>query len=92
MLRQLGYLLIMRVAGGGGAAAGEITKVSHTFQPSRRCSAPNSSAIIDRPKDIDSAALRPGISGTATVYAPNSRPLDIIGWLLLYGRALALYL
>jgi multidrug resistance efflux pump len=49
-------------------------------------------ALINRPKDIDYSALRPGISGTATVYAPNSRPLDIIGWLLLYGRALALYL
>jgi hypothetical protein len=27
-----------------------------------------------------------------TVYAPNSTPLDLIGWILLYGRALALYL
>ncbi len=34
----------------------------------------------------------PGMSGTATVYAPNSSPLDTIGWILLYGRALTLYL
>jgi RND family efflux transporter MFP subunit len=49
-------------------------------------------ALIKRPTEIDSSALRPGMSGTATVYAPNSRPLDLIGWILLYGRALALYL
>jgi RND family efflux transporter MFP subunit len=49
-------------------------------------------ALINRPNDIDSSALRPGISGTATVYAPNSAPLDLIGWLLLFGRALVLYL
>ena len=49
-------------------------------------------ALIERPKDIVPSALRPGMSGTATVYAPNSSPLDKIGWLLLYGRALALYL
>jgi hypothetical protein len=47
-------------------------------------------ALINRPKDINASALRPGMSGTATVYAPNSRPLDLIGWLLLYGRARAL--
>jgi RND family efflux transporter MFP subunit len=41
---------------------------------------------------LDSFTLRPGMSGTATVYAPNSKPLDMIGWILLYGRALALYL
>ena len=49
-------------------------------------------ALIGRPEDIDPFALRPGMSGTATVYAANSAPLDIIGWLLLYARALALYL
>jgi multidrug resistance efflux pump len=49
-------------------------------------------ALINRPTEIDTSALRPGMSGTATVYAPNSRPLDMIGWFLLYGRALALYL
>lgn len=49
-------------------------------------------ALIIRPKEIDASALRPGMSGTATVYAPDSSPLDKIGWLLLYGRALALYL
>ncbi len=48
--------------------------------------------IIERPKDIEPTALRPGMSGTATVYAPNSAPLDTIGWILLYGRAFALYL
>jgi hypothetical protein len=32
------------------------------------------------------------MSGTATVYAPQSTPFDLIGWLLLYGRAFALYL
>jgi RND family efflux transporter MFP subunit len=47
--------------------------------------------VIERPKDIEPLALRPGMSGTATVYAPNSTPLDTIGWLLLYGRALTLY-
>jgi RND family efflux transporter MFP subunit len=49
-------------------------------------------AVIERPKEIEPAALRPGMSGTATVYAPNSAPLDTIGWILLYGRALTLYL
>ena len=49
-------------------------------------------AVIERPKGIEPTALRPGMSGTATVYAPNSAPLDTIGWLLLYGRAFALYL
>jgi RND family efflux transporter MFP subunit len=49
-------------------------------------------AVIERPKNIEPTALRPGMSGTATVYAPNSSPLDTIGWALLYGRALALYL
>jgi RND family efflux transporter MFP subunit len=48
--------------------------------------------VISRPTDIDDSALRPGMSGTATAYAPNSAPLDTIGWLLLYGRALTLYL
>jgi hypothetical protein len=48
--------------------------------------------MINWPKDIDASELRPGISGTATVYSPNSTPLDLIGWILLYGRALALYL
>jgi RND family efflux transporter MFP subunit len=49
-------------------------------------------ALIERPRDIEPFALRPGMSGTATVYAPNSAPWDTIGWLLLYSRALALYL
>lgn len=49
-------------------------------------------ALINRPKEMDSAALRPGMSGTATAYAPNSAPFDFFGWVLLYGRALALYL
>ena len=49
-------------------------------------------AVIERSKDIELGALRPGMSGTATVYAPNSAPLDTIGWILLYGRAFALYL
>jgi RND family efflux transporter MFP subunit len=49
-------------------------------------------ALIRRPKEIDDFALRPGMSGTATVYAANSAPLDTIGWVLLYVRALALYL
>jgi RND family efflux transporter MFP subunit len=48
--------------------------------------------LIERPRDIEPSTLRPGMSGTATVYAPNSAPLDTIGWLLLYGRALMLYL
>jgi hypothetical protein len=49
-------------------------------------------ALINRPEEIDPSALRPGMSGTATVYAPGSAPLDKIGWLLLYARALVLYL
>lgn len=48
--------------------------------------------VIARPKDIDDSARRAGMSGTATVYATNSAPLDTIGWILLYGRALTLYL
>ncbi len=49
-------------------------------------------ALINRPKELDPSTLRPGMSGTATVYAPNSTPFDIFGWLLLYVRALTLYL
>jgi len=49
-------------------------------------------ALINRPREIDPSTLRPGMSGTATVYAPHSTPFDLIGWLLLYGRAFALYL
>jgi hypothetical protein len=49
-------------------------------------------ALINRPKEIELSALRPSMSGTATVYAPDSAPMDTIGWLLLYGRSLALYL
>jgi multidrug efflux pump subunit AcrA (membrane-fusion protein) len=48
--------------------------------------------VIARPKDIDDSAPRAGMSGTATVYAPNSAPLDTICWIPLYGRALTLYL
>jgi hypothetical protein len=49
-------------------------------------------AIINQPKDIDPSALRPGMSGTATVYAPNAGPLGMLGWILLKVRALMLYL
>ena len=49
-------------------------------------------ALIKQPKDIDPSALRPGMSGTATVYAPNSGPLGLLGWILLKVRALTLYL
>jgi multidrug resistance efflux pump len=49
-------------------------------------------ALINRPKDIDPSALRPGMSGTATVYAPNAGPLGMLGWILLKVRALVLYL
>jgi len=49
-------------------------------------------ALINRPKDIDPSALRPGMSGTATVYAPNSAPFNMFGWVLLFTRALTLYL
>jgi RND family efflux transporter MFP subunit len=49
-------------------------------------------ATINIPKEIDPSTLRPGMSGTATVYAPHSTPFDIFGWVLLYARALVLYL
>ncbi|MGM4967833.1 HlyD family secretion protein [Tardiphaga sp. 1201_B9_N1_1] len=49
-------------------------------------------AMINRPNGLSADSLRPGMSGTATVYAPNSAPFDFFGWVLLYGRALALYL
>ena len=49
-------------------------------------------ALINTPGDMDPAALRPGMSGTATAYAANSAPFDFFGWVLLYSRALALYL
>jgi RND family efflux transporter MFP subunit len=49
-------------------------------------------ALINPPKDIDPSALRLGMSGTATVYAPNSGPLGLLGWILLKVRALVLYL
>jgi hypothetical protein len=47
-------------------------------------------ALINWPAELDASTLRPGIAGTATVYAPDSTPLDLIGWLLLYARAFAL--
>ena len=37
-------------------------------------------ALINRPKEIERSALRPGMSGTATVYAPDSAP-----WILSAG-------
>jgi RND family efflux transporter MFP subunit len=49
-------------------------------------------AIINTPQEIDASTLRPGMSGTATVYAPHSAPFDIFGWLLLWVRVLTLYL
>ena len=49
-------------------------------------------ALINTPGDMDAAALRPGMSGTATAYAPNSAPFDFFDWVLLFGTALALYL
>ena len=49
-------------------------------------------ALIIRPKDLDPSLLRAGVSGTATVYAPNSKPLDMIGWILLNVRSLLMYL
>ena len=38
----LGYFVIMRLTGGGGAAAGETTNVSHVFQPVGRSEPANS--------------------------------------------------
>jgi hypothetical protein len=36
------YLVAIRLTGGGGAAAGEMTNVSHVFQPVGRSKPPNS--------------------------------------------------
>jgi multidrug resistance efflux pump len=47
---------------------------------------------IALPKGLDPASLRLGMSGTATVFAPNSTPFDIFGTVLLWARALAMYL
>ena len=47
---------------------------------------------IALPKGLDPASLRLGMSGTATVFAPDSRPFDTFGRVLLWARALAMYL
>jgi multidrug resistance efflux pump len=49
-------------------------------------------AEIDLPEGVDPASLRLGMAGTATVYAPHSSPFDLFGYVLLWVRALALYL
>jgi hypothetical protein len=36
-------------------------------------------------EDTAPSTLRPGMSGAATVHAPDSAPLDMIGWLVLMG-------
>jgi hypothetical protein len=40
--KRLGYFVIIRLTGGGGAAAGEMTNVSHVFQPVGRSEPANS--------------------------------------------------
>jgi multidrug resistance efflux pump len=47
---------------------------------------------LRRPKDLDPSLLRPGVSGTAIIYAPHSAPFDFFGWVLFVGRSLALFL
>ena len=76
----------------GGVGEGQITASGVLTRITSLPMTAEYPALINRPKEIDSFVLRPGMSGTATVFAPNSKPLDTIGWLLLYGRALALYL
>lgn len=78
--------ILSGVGEGQIASSGMLTRVTSLAMTTEYA------ALIIRPEDIDAFALRPGMSGTATVYAPNSAPLDIIGWLLLYARALVLYL
>ena len=78
--------IVSGVGEGQIASSGELTRVTSLPMTAEY------PALIDRPKEIDPAALRPGMSGTATAYAANSSPFDFFGWVLLYGRALALYL
>ncbi len=40
--KRLGYFVIIRLTGGGGAAAGEMTNVNQVFQPAGRAELPNS--------------------------------------------------
>jgi hypothetical protein len=72
----------------GQAQLGDTRQIVETLMP-----------LEHRARDARTAVQRlehfggwPGMSGTATVYAPDSKPLDMIGWLLIYGGALALYL
>lgn len=78
--------IVSGVGEGQIAASGTLTKVTSlpitTEYP----------ALINKPREIDPTTLRPGMSGTATAYAASSAPFDFFGWVLLYGRALALYL
>ena len=78
--------IVSGVGEGQIAASGTLAKVTSLPMTSEY------PALINRPKEIDPTALRPGMSGTATAYAANSAPFDFFGWVLLYGRALALYL
>ena len=78
--------IVSGVGEGQIASSGTLTKVTSLPMTTEY------PALINRPKEIDAASLRPGMSGTATAYAPNSSPFDFFGWVLLYGRALALYL
>ena len=78
--------VVSGVGEGQIASSGELTRVTSLPMTAEY------PALINRPKEIDPAALRPGMSGTATAYAANSAPFDFFGWVLLYGRALALYL
>ncbi len=78
--------IVSGVGEGQVLAGGNLTKVTGLAMTTEY------PALLNKPDDLDKAALRPGMSGTATVYAPNSAPFDFFGWVLLYGRALALYL
>jgi len=47
---------------------------------------------IVMPPDLDPTMLRLGTAGVGTVFAPHSAPFDFFGGILLWTRALALYL
>ena len=44
------------------------------------------------PQNIDRGLIRPGMSGTATVFSPNAGVIGLISWVLLWVSAYMAYL
>jgi len=76
----------------GGVGEGQVATSGILVQVSKLPMTTEYPVQIHLPSDLDPASLRLGMSGTATVFAEGAGPIGFFGWLLLWMRALALYL